>query len=102
MDLDPQFSSVLSLSLTFYFLSFQNLVISSSCFDQPCSSAKVNIASQFCSCCAAALVNLPGLFEHGIKCLLRGLSRFHVLFENIPDFFLLGAFFVSAEFQLRR
>ena len=36
-------------SLTFYFLSFQNLVIYSSCFDQPCSLAKVNLASLFLS-----------------------------------------------------
>ena len=36
-------------SLTFYFLFFQNLIISSSCFDQPCSVAKVNLASLFLS-----------------------------------------------------
>ena len=36
-------------SLTFYSHSLQNLVISSSCFDQPCSVAGVDLASMFLS-----------------------------------------------------
>ena len=63
------------------------------------SSAKCPSRVPDFSSCITALGHVPGLFSGGLKFLLRGLPRFHVLFENVPDIFFLEPFLFQENFN---
>ena len=51
------------------------------------------------SFCITALGLVPRLFSDGLNVLLRWLPGLHVLFENLPDFFLLQPFLFQENFS---
>ena len=82
---------------------FQTLAMSSLSLVHPFflgeALQSVPVLCLFFPSCITALGHVPGLFSGGLKFLLRGLPRFHVLFENVPDIFFLEPFLLQENFN---
>ena len=89
-------------ALRFYFISFQNFVMSSLTLSHPFSLAQFNKVSQSCSrfLPSVSLDHLPSLFSYGVNFLPFRVPRFHVLFENVPNSFLLEPSLFQQNFSI--